>query len=236
MPRCRGPPRVGRPPQRSTGLRSRPIIGEQTWHGRSFSEFRQTLVEHRRHVRFWNRHHAVNPQPIVASRRRPSRAGISGAPARYGRKATVGYQSVPRCGYTALDERRWTDACPARGGRSTGRSPCAPLPPDHQLPVKAVGPLGRSAGDLGTTLARTRHGGQGLRRPTRRGTGHRVVVRPDGTGGPGDRLRRRNLDPGDGRRRTPPRRGRRRGLPTRARTAAQRCRPGGPDQRAAHPR
>ena len=68
------------------------------------------------------------------------------------------------------------------------------------------------------------------------GTGHRGVVRPDGTGGPGDRLRCRNLDPGDGRRRTPPRRGRRRGLPPRARTAAQRCRPGGPDQRPAHPR
>lgn len=130
----------------------------------------------------------------------------------YQRKATVGYQSVPRCGYFGADERPWTDAftrarCRRLSGFGRRTRHAASAPPGDQLPQPAVDAVRRSADDVGAAVARAGHV-----RPRRRRSGapagHRGMVRQKGAGGVGDRLRRGHVDIGDGAGRTAHRRGR----------------------------
>ena len=93
----------------------------------------------------------------------------------YQSKATVGYQSVPRCGYSSLDERPWTDAF-GYTRMSVAPPALASASPGHQLQNPPHRAERRPAGDLGSALAGGGHARPRRRRP-RPAAGHRGVVR-----------------------------------------------------------
>ena len=136
----------------------------------------------------------------------PLRERLFPAGHEYQRKATVGYQSAPRCGFTGVDERPWTNACAAPGYRHAVVREAAMTRPDtaSHLHPRVTSYRSRhpsvSSGQQETwdrlwpelgTHARSAGG-------PRRAARHREVVRQVRTGGAGDRQRYRHLDAGDG--------------------------------------
>src|ERR1700722_11061367 len=163
----------------------------------------------------------------------------------YQLKATVGYQSGPGADTSGVNAPRWTNARATRGrdtfrhagggGRRPGewrsRDDAGSarferariwLPPGHQFSFAALSPVRSAAPDLGAALARAGHLGDP---PALHASGHRCLVRPQGSGGARDRLRQWHVDAGHGAGRADDRRDRGRGVPARPRPAAVLDRP-----------